>query len=204
MMTLHSAPPSPFGRKVKIAAALLGLSDQMSVTVADTLNPNDRLRTENPLGKIPALVLESGDVVHDSAVIVDYLDQRAGGGIIIPRELHDRFRVLTLQSVGDGIAEAALLIVYESRWRDESMRHAGWTEHQHGKITRTLAVLEANPPTLENLPNAGAIAVACALGYLDLRLGGFWRATHPKLVAWLTAFEAAVPAFAHTRVVPAP
>lgn len=204
MMTLHSAPPSPFGRKVKIVASLLGLSDQITVSVADTLNPNDRLRTENPLGKIPALVLETGDVVHDSAVIVDYLDQRAGGGRVIPQEMGERFKVLTLQSLGDGIAEAALLIVYEGRWRDPSMRHAGWTEHQQGKITRALGVLEANPPALDAVPNAGAVALACALGYLDLRLEGAWRATHPKLVAWLSAFEAAVPAFGQTRVLPTP
>ncbi len=197
MMLLRSAPPSPFGRKVKIAASLLGLSGEINVIATDTVNPEDPLRSDNPLGKIPTLVLEDGLVVHDSAVIVEYLDMRAGGGRLIPRSGLERIRVLTLQSLADGLMEAALLQVYEGRWRDQTKQERKWLDHQAGKVERALAWLEAHPPSGDI--DVGHIAVACALGYLDLRFPGSWREKHPRLVAWLDAFAAKVPAFETTR-----
>ena len=80
MLILRSSPASPFGRKVKISASLLGLSDKIQIVDADTTNPEDSLRQQNPLGKIPALVLENGEVLYNSRVIVEYLDHLAGGG----------------------------------------------------------------------------------------------------------------------------
>jgi glutathione S-transferase len=197
MMLLRSAPPSPFGRKVKIAASLLDLSSEISVVATDTVNPEDPLRSDNPLGKIPVLVLEDGLVVHDSAVIVEYLDMRAGGGRLIPKSGIARIRVLTLQSLADGLMDAALLQIYEGRWRDQSKHESKWVDHQAGKVGRALAWLEAHPPAGE--VDIGHISVACALGYLDLRFAGAWRAGHPRLVAWLDAFAAKVPAFEATR-----
>ncbi|MBE7220194.1 MAG: glutathione S-transferase N-terminal domain-containing protein, partial [Caulobacteraceae bacterium] len=79
-MILRSSPLSPFGRKVKISAALLGLGTALTVVVADTMSPDDSLRRENPLGKIPALVLDDGTTLYDSRVIVEYLDHLAGDG----------------------------------------------------------------------------------------------------------------------------
>jgi glutathione S-transferase len=200
MMILRSSPPSPFGRKVKIAASLLGLMDQITVEIADTVDPNDTLRGQNPLGKIPTLITEDGMTLFDSRVILDYLDHRAGGGRIIPAEGKARFAALREQALADGLMDAALLQIYEIRFRPEDARVAKWTEHQQGKVDRTLAHLEAHLPGLSSPPHVGQIAVACALGYLDLRFGGRWRAGHPRLVAWLEDFAAAVPAFAKTRV----
>ena len=108
-MILRSSPASPFGRKVKIAAHVLGLMDRIEIIVADTLNPEDSLRTRNPLGKIPALTLDDGATLYDSRVIVDYLDHLAGGGKIIPAAGKERFEVLTLQALADGVMDAALL-----------------------------------------------------------------------------------------------
>jgi glutathione S-transferase len=200
MMLLRSSPPSPFGRKVKIAAALLGLSSAIQVVATDTVDPNDPLRSDNPLGKIPTLVLEDGTVVYDSAVILDYLDMRAGGGRLFPKDGPERVRVLTLQALADGLMDAALLRVYEARWRDPAMRDAKWLDHQTGKMSRALAALEANPPDMSPGVNAAHISIACALGYLDLRFNGEWRSTHPRLAAWLDLFAARVPAFEQTRV----
>ncbi len=199
MMILRSAAPSPFGRKVKIAAALLELSSEITVVTTDTVNPADPLRGDNPLGKIPTLVLEDGMVIHDSAVIVEYLDMRAGGGGVIPKSGMERIRTLTMQSLADGLMEAALLQVYEGRWRAPAMHDQQWLGHQAGKVSRALAYLEANPPSLAGSLDVGHIAVACALGYLDLRFAGTWRADHPALVVWLEAFAAKVPAFEATR-----
>ena len=200
MMILRSAPASPFGRKVKIAAALAGLSAGISVVDADTSSETDSLRRENPLGKIPTLILADDTTTFDSRVIVEYLDHQAGAGALIPTDASARFGALTLQALADGMMDAAILIVYESRWRDEAVRSAKWTDYQAAKIARALAVLEAAPPA--GRIDIAHIATACALGYLDLRLGGTWRADHPGLVAWLDAFAAQVPAFEKTRFVP--
>ena len=103
-----------------------------------------------------------------------------------------------LESLADGLTDAAVLIIYEGRFRQESERSAKWLAHQGGKIERALARLELTAPPLERAPDIGQIALACALGYLDLRFSGEWRETHPRLVAWLEEFADKVPAFAAT------
>jgi glutathione S-transferase len=199
MLILRSSPASPFGRKIKIAASLLGLSDRIQVTEADTLDPNEALRRQNPLGKIPTLVLENGETLYDSRVILEYLDHIAGGGKIIPTGWA-RFEALRQQALADGIMDAALLQVYEARWRPEDRRDTKWLDHQAGKVQRGLEHAEAYLSAPSASFHVGHIALACALGYLDLRMEGRWRADHPKLVAWLDAFDRAVPAFEKTRM----
>jgi glutathione S-transferase len=200
MMILRSTPPSPFGRKVKLAASVLGLSGEIKVEPADTNDDNDSLRRQNPVGKIPVLVLEDGSTLYDSRVILEYLDHRAGGGKIIPAQPGARFAALRLQALADGMTDAQILVLYEGRWRPPEHHVKKWLDYQNGKIARGLAALEAEPPPLDAIPNVGQIAVACFLGHRDLRFAGDWRATHPKLVAWLDRFAAQVPAFAATKV----
>src|SRR5215204_2291311 len=117
MWILKSAPASPFGRKVKIAAAICGFSDRLAIEGTDTGDPADSIRRQNPLGKIPTLVLEDGTTLFDSRVIVEFLDAEAGGGKIIPAGGRERFAALRSQALADGIMDAALLQVYEKRWR---------------------------------------------------------------------------------------
>jgi glutathione S-transferase len=199
-MILRSASASPFVRKVRIAAAVLGLDRNIEIVAADTADPNDCLRQQNPLGKIPALVLDDGSVLYDSRVIVEYLDYLAGGGRIIPAQPAEvRFGALRQQALADGIMDASVLLVYESRWRDVAKHEKKWIDLQAGKVDRALAVLEASPPGVDLMPHIGQIAVACALGYRDLRFDGTWRETHPRLVQFLDEFAAAVPAFDATR-----
>lgn len=199
MLTLRSSPASPFGRKVKIAAIVLGLMDQIEIVAADTTDPAEPLRQQNPLGKIPTLVLDDGTTLFDSRVIAEYLDHLAGGGRIFPNG-EARFAQLRLQALADGLADAALLQVYETRFRPEGMRNEAWVANQAGKVARTLTALDALPPAdPTSQPGIGEIALACALGYLDLRFEGKWRAEYPQLVAWLDAFAEAVPAFEATR-----
>ena len=197
-MILRSSPASPFVRKVRIAIELLGLGATIKAEAADTLNPTDSVRTQNPLGKIPALLLDDGTVLYDSRVILEYLDHRAGGGIILPREPQARFTALRLQALADGMMDASVLIIYEGRFRPAEHRVESWVEHQAGKVARAFAVLESDPPKLNGLPHVGDVALACALGYRDFRFEGSWRADHPRLVAWLGEFAARVPAFAAT------
>lgn len=199
MMILRHSAASPFVRKVRIAAEVLGLADRIEIQDADTVAPEAAFLAQNALGKIPTLVLEDGSTLFDSRVIVEYLDHLAGGGRVLPKEPTARFAALRLQALSDGILDAALLIVYEGRYRTPEMRLQTWLDRQQDKIDRALGVLEASPPVQTDVPDAGQITLACALGYLDLRLAGAWRKDHPKLVAWLDQFAARVPAFARTK-----
>jgi len=201
MLVLRSSPASPFGRKVKLSASILGLSDRIQIVDADTLNPEDSIREQNPLGKIPALILENGDVLYDSRVIVDYLDHLAGGGAIVPNG-PERFAALRDQALADGIMDAALLQVYEGRFRPEDKHEPKWVSHQADKVRRGLDHAEAYLTGAGQPLHIGQIALACALGYLDLRFGGRWRESYPRLVTWLADFESRVPAYAKTRVTP--
>jgi glutathione S-transferase len=200
MMILRSSPPSPFGRKVKLALGILGLENDVTIEKADPTDASDTIRKQNPIGKIPALIIENGTVLYDSPVILEYLDHRAGGGKIIPKEANARFAALTLEALCDGILDACILLVYEGRWRPADMHVKKWTDYQSDKVKRAFDVLEAAPPAIDPMPNVGQITLACALGYQDLRFEGKWRKDYPRLVKWLDDFSARVPAFEKTRV----
>jgi glutathione S-transferase len=195
---LRMAGPSPFARKVRIAASVLGLDGDMTLDPSNTMDESDSIRAQNPLGKIPALILDDGRVLYDSRVIVEYLDAMAGGGKLIPTNIDARMETLRLQSLADGIADAAVLIVYESRYRPDQEPFEPWLAHQRGKIERALSALEAAPPPIDPL-YVGAIAVACALGYLDFRKQVDWRSLNPGLISWADDFAAAVPSHFETR-----
>jgi len=202
MMILRSTAASPFARKVRIAASVLGLADKIDVRETDLNDPADSIRVQNPLGKIPALILDDGEALYDSRVIVEYLDHLAGGCRIVPREPKARFEALRLQALCDGILDASLLIVYENRYRPVDKHVQSWLDRQADKIARGMAALEAAPPQLTAVPDVGQIALACLLGYRDLRFGGTWRKDYPRLLAWHDRFAAQVPAFAATKIEP--
>jgi glutathione S-transferase len=201
MMRLYSAPPSPFGRKVKITARVKGLMDGISVEHADTRIANPTLAAANPLSKIPALVLADGTQLYDSGVICEYLDSLAPDPVLFPPTGIERYRCLTRAALADGIMEAALLMVYEERYRPADKWVPEWIARQQAKVDAGLASLEAAPPAWTTHPDYSHITLACALGYLDLRFDRTWRKSHPGLVAWLNAFSAKVPAFDATQPV---
>lgn len=201
MMKLFSSPASPFARKVRIVAAMKGLEAQIASVFPDANKGDPELNAKNPLGKLPCLVTASGAAIHDSHVICEYLDSIGSGPVLFPRSGEARWDALTRGSLADGILDAALLLVYEKRFRPEDKQVAAWTERQWSKINRALAVLEADPPKWSDTPDYGHVTLACALGYLDFRHQGTWRAAHPRLVAWLAAFGKAVPAFGATQPV---
>lgn len=196
-MLLRATLTSPFGRKVRMAALRLGLADRIEIVDADPLNPQDRLRKDNPLGKIPALILDGGQAVFDSRVILEYFDHMAGGGKILPADFDARIKALTLQALGDGIMDAGILIVYEGRHRPAELHHKPWLDYQRGKVERGIAALAANPPEPKSF-DVGTITAACALGYIDWRKQVDWRALQPSLVGWFDAFRANVPEFDKT------
>jgi glutathione S-transferase len=199
MMKLLSSPMSPYGRKVKIALAMKGLKKEVEVVTVDTNIPNNPEIKPNPLAKIPTLVLNDGTAIYDSHVVCEYLDGLAPSPVLFPKGGAERFRTLTLGALADGILDAALLLVYEKRFRPEEKWHAPWQERQQSKINGALDHLEQAPPAWTANPDYGHLTLACALGYLDFRHEGKWRAGRPKLVAWLDKFASAVPAFEETR-----
>ena len=195
-MILRSAPASPFGRKTKMSAIILDLMDKIEVVKANLMDPEDTVPQQNPLGKIPVLILDDGTELFDSPVICEYLDS-IGNGTLFPSG-GARWGALRMQALCDGILDAGILQVYERRYRPENMYHQPWIDMQQAKIDRAMGWLEANAPNFGAEIDIGDVTLACALGYLDFRFEGAWRKDHPKLVAWLGAFEEAVPAFGET------
>lgn len=189
MMRLYHSPTSPFVRKVMVFLHESGLlSETELVGVAGTpTDPGSMPVGLNPLGKIPALVVEEGHTLYDSRVICRYLDTRAKAGLY--PEGDALWDTLVIEATADGIMEAAVLMVYETRLRPEEARFAPWVEGQWLKIARALDALETrHMATLDHGFGAAQIATACALGYLDFRHGDRnWRAGRPLLAAWAQA-----------------
>ncbi len=193
-MKLLSSPASPFGRKVKMAIWMKNLKDKVEVTTVDATKGDATLNAANPMGRIPVLVTSDGTAIHDSHVICEYLDSVGTGPALFPSGAA-RWDALTRASLADGIIEAALLKVYEGRYRPEAMKVQSWLDRLDSKIDTSLAELEKAPPMWSTAPDYGHLTLAAALGYLDFRHAGTWRSGHPKMVAWLNSFAHAVPAF---------
>ncbi len=191
-MKLFYSPTSPFVRKVLVVAIERGLRDRLEL-VAVQVSPLEKASPvvrHNPAGKIPTLLLEDGSTLCDSRVIVEYLDALPGGPSLLPVEPARRWRALTLQSRADALTDAAVLLRYETSLRPEGLRWPAFIEGQWAKVDATLDELERGwLAHLEAHLDVGAIAVACALGYLDFRFADrAWRATRPGLAAWLARF----------------
>ena len=191
-MKLYFSQTSPYARKVRLAAAHLGLADAIDL-VAVTTTPiaeDGSVAAANPLGKIPALVLADGTALFDSRVIVEYLDAHAGGGGVLPPARDpERWQTLRLQAVADGLLDAALLSRYEVALRPGEFLWRDWLAGQGRKIDRALSALEADVARLQTGAALNAIAAACALGYLDFRFPELgWRKSRPKLAAFYDAY----------------
>ena len=195
---LRTTLSSPYGRKIRIAADVLGLEDCIEVTSVDTMDEYDSIRTQNPLGKMPCLVLPDGGTLYDSSIILEFLQHVAVTDRLLPRSGMERFSMLTQTRLADGIIDAGALIIYEHRFRELEQVSERWLSHQRGKILRALAAFEAGlPDPLKT--DAVTIGLACALGFLDKRQPVDWRPHHPALVDWFAVFTENEPAFERTR-----
>ncbi|GAB5345275.1 MULTISPECIES: glutathione S-transferase [Pseudomonas] len=187
-MTLFHNPASPFVRKVRVLLAETGQQDRVALQgcMPTPVQPDAQLVHDNPVGKIPALRLADGTVLHDSRVILDYLDYQHVGNPLIPRDGSARWRRLTLASMADGMMDAAVLVRYETALRPPEKHWDQWLEEQRNKIRRTLVELESDAiAELASHFDIASISVACALGYLDFRHPDLqWRDANPKLAAW--------------------
>ncbi len=190
-MKLHWSPRSPFVRKVMIAAHELGLADRIACvrTVAATTKPHAGLMDDNPLSKIPTLVLDDGTVLYDSRVICEYLDGLKGGSKLFPAEPKARMAALRRQALGDGFLDFLLLL------RNERERAHPSDAHVSAYTAKRLAVLNAIDKEAGELATTpltiGHIAIGCALSYLDFRFAAEgWRAAYPRVAGWHAEFGA--------------
>jgi glutathione S-transferase len=182
-MKLIGSYASPFVRKARIVLAEKRIECEFVVD-----NPNDpasRVSDFNPLGKVPVLVTDDGAAIYDSSVIVEYLDAISPVGRLIPEPGRQRIQVKRWEALADGLMEAAVLCVLESR-RPANEQSRAWVERQMGKANRGLRVaahdLAEKPWCAGESYTLADIALGCALGYLDFRFAGLdWRAEHPNL-----------------------
>ncbi len=192
-MKLYSSAPSPFGRKVKITAHLTGLFDQIDVVNIDGNDPQSAALNPNPLNKIPALELDSGQLIVDSKVICEYLIKQSGRLELLPEHL--RVDLLSRAALADGITEAALLMVYERRFREESQINTDWLTRQNQKVLGGLQWFTDNLTEIVATPTIDQVGLAVTLGYLDFRFSGEWRTRFTDLALWLTQFQQMVPGY---------
>ncbi|MEM7303095.1 MAG: glutathione S-transferase [Pseudomonadota bacterium] len=184
-MKLLYSGASPFVAKVRMAARFAGV-DVEAVSV-DAVSEDPVLIAANPLAKIPCLVTDEGIGVYDSRAIMRYLD-RASGGKLFPSDPQVCGAAEILEATCDGISDCAVAYMYEMRFRPEEKWHQPWLDRQWGKVSRALDHLEASPDLTDQPMNAGTIALAACLGYLDLRFAGKWEAGHDRLRQWQTDF----------------
>lgn len=183
-MKLHWSPKSPYVRKVMICAHELGVADRLELvrSVAAMLKPNPRLMQDNPLSKIPTLVLDDGFTLIDSVVICEYLNDLADGSLF-PKQGADKWQALRWHAIGDGLLDALIL------WRNERERAVPLAPLIHAFELKTRAVLKLLDDEAQALAETpfsiGHVTLACALGYADYRFDAFgWRKLAPRLAEW--------------------
>jgi glutathione S-transferase len=190
-MKLHWSPRSPFVRKVMIVVHERGLVDRIAClrTVVETARPHAELMRDNPLSKIPALVLDDGTVLYDSAVICEYLDALDGAPRLFPQDFGARMTALRREALADGFLDLLVLN------RNERARAQLSALHLKSAAVRTAAVLDhldREAETLSATPfDIGHIAIGCALSYLDFRYADDnWRKGHDRIADWHEVFAA--------------
>src|SRR6266576_3442222 len=191
-MQLFYSLNSPYARKARILIHELDLTSRVEETIV-SLPADAKLRAVNPLGKIPALLLDDGSVIYDSPVICEYLDDLKQGKFFprasLFREAQGRWRALTLQALGDGLADAVVRRNQEMKVPADR-RSAEMIERQTKAIEAAFSVADRAAAKFPAEPTIGEIAVACAIGYLDLRVPeDGWRDRYPSLARWLDKFS---------------
>jgi glutathione S-transferase len=184
-MKLTFSAASPFARKVRIAAIELGLIDRIEFvpTAVAPATPNDEYSKITPLKKLPVLITDDGSVILDSYVIVEYLDELAGGGKLIPASGPDRWKVKSDHSMLQGMLDSMLLCRYERMVRPQKWQ--GWDDDHWNRAWMGMARFNGKPELLSRPLDIVQIALACVLGYADFRYPDCgWRKVYPNLDAF--------------------
>ena len=183
-MKLYCSLTSPYARKARVMILEKELERRVSVEVIDTAKDATLLRAVNPLGKIPALVIETGQCVYDSPVICEFLDTLSAVAPAIPDSGPERWRVLTDQALADGLMDAAVGMIINKRYSGADTPEA-LVERNMDLIHRALNEMETRVTEMEERLDLGQIAFVCAIDYLELRYADFdWREMRPSLALW--------------------
>jgi glutathione S-transferase len=185
-MKLTFSPASPFARKVRIAAIELGLIDEIefvpTAMAPGQANANEEYSKITPLKKVPVLILNNSDVILDSSVIVEYLNELAGGGKLIPAGGSDRWKVRSDHSLINGMLDSMLLCRYEKSLRPMSAQWPAWADDHWNRAWSGMSRFNENQDVLSRPLDIVQIALTCALGYADFRFAGCgWRKAYPNL-----------------------
>jgi len=186
-MKLTFSPASPFARKVRITAIELGLIGRIEFVPTTVVpgTPNEEYSKIYPMKKLPALILDNGDVIVDSYVIVEYLDELAGGGKLIPASGALRWKVKSDHSLLQGMLDSMLLCRYENMVRPEALRWMAWSDDHWNRAWKGMSRFEQQPDMLSRPLDISQIALTCVLGYADFRFADCgWRKAYPKLDAF--------------------
>jgi glutathione S-transferase len=185
-MKLIGAVTSPYVRKVRVVMAEKKLD--YALVLEDVWAASTQIHDSNPLGKVPCLVMEGGEALFDSRVIVEYLDTLSPVGKLIPTNGREKAEVKTWEALADGLCDAAILARLEATWagRTQEQRSQAWIDRQMGKIHGSLKAMSQGLG--ERAFCAGThfsladVAVGCALGYLDFRFAQIdWRSDYANL-----------------------
>lgn len=184
-MKCYITANSPFGRKVRIAAYETGLADEVDWQIITPAERTEIIPAINPLGKIPVAILEAGDILFDSPVICAYVDSlNHDHPKLIPDAADQRWAVITLEALGDGLGEAVVAASAEDSKPDDKRTQA-IVDRQMGKVNSALGALNKMAGDFNDPPMMGEIAVACALGFMEFRnVVPGWRETYPVLSGW--------------------
>jgi glutathione S-transferase len=187
-MKLRYSPTSPYVRKVMVTAMELGVDGKIECIDTNPWQYDSDLVRDNPLGKVPALTTDDGEVLYDSPVVCEYLDHVYGQGRLFPSPGPARWRVLRQQALCDGILDAAVLRRLESQ-RPVERRSEDWAILQRDAVERGVDALEQDAAGWDAELTIAQISAACALGYLDFRFSGEdWRTGHPTVAQWYEGF----------------
>jgi glutathione S-transferase len=185
-MKCYVTDSSPFARKIRAACIETGLYDEVEWQMITREQRTEIIPGINPLGKVPVAILDSGLMLMDSPVICAYVDSLNTGSKLIPEAGEQRWAVLALEALGDGLGEAVVATFLEGQ-RPGEKRSQGAVDRQMGKVTTALANLDTRAGDFNDPPLLGEIAVACSLGFMEFRdVVPGWRATCPNLAGWYT------------------
>ena len=190
MMKLYCSTNSPYARKVRVVARELGIADQIQPIDTDPRDLTKGFPQINPVSKIPALIASNGDLIIDSPVICEYLNDVYGQGQLLPSQPEQAWKIRSLVALADGIQDAGMAVRLEGM-RPPELQSEDWVNRQFGMVKRGIARMEAELDQFSEGVNLVGISLACTIEWLKFRFGHVdWMGPHPKLTAWLKDFAA--------------
>lgn len=193
-MKLYYGTTSPYVRKVIVAGIELGLDGQIERVETLPWETGTKYGNVNPVGKVPTLITDTGQVIYDSPVIIDYFDSLHDGSKLIPAAGPERYGVLRIAALADGMMDAVILLFSELTRRPKEFHWDFWDDRMRHTVARSLDALETDAATFDpSKPDLGQITTACGVGWIEFRLevlGIDFRERHPTLSAWFDTFSA--------------